>query len=126
MFFEHVATGGCQSYLVGCADTLSAVLIDPENSQTEHCRARASRVSLHIRYVIDTHADHFFAAKQLAEMVGAQAVIHHSSPPPFASLSLDDTPLVGALRIKALHTPGHTRDFMCLEFKARVFTATHC
>ena len=33
MIFEQVATGGCQSYLVGCADTLSAVLIDPEIRQ---------------------------------------------------------------------------------------------
>src|SRR5258708_19283146 len=33
MIFEHIPTGGCQSYLVGCADTRAAVLIDPEISQ---------------------------------------------------------------------------------------------
>ena len=28
MIFEQIATGGCQSYLVGCADTRIAALID--------------------------------------------------------------------------------------------------
>jgi len=35
MIFEHIPTGGCQSYLVGCADTRAAVLIDPEISQLD-------------------------------------------------------------------------------------------
>lgn len=126
MLFEQVATGGCQFYLAGRADTLSAALIDPENSQIERYFALNSRGGLHISYVIDTHADRFSAAKQLAEMVGAQAVMHHSSPTTVASLRLDDMLLVGALRIKAPHTPGHTRDSMCLEFEDRVFTATPC
>ena len=33
MIFEQIATGGCQSYLIGCADTCAAALIDPEISQ---------------------------------------------------------------------------------------------
>src|SRR5690348_18081639 len=33
MIFEHVATGGCQSYLVGCADTCAAALIDPRSEE---------------------------------------------------------------------------------------------
>ena len=45
MIFEQVATGGCQSYLIGCADTCAAALIDPEISQIDHYigspRARA-------------------------------------------------------------------------------------
>ena len=30
--------------------------------------------------------------------------------------------LVGKLRIRAIHTPGHTRDSMCLVVEDRVFT----
>src|SRR3569623_3199491 len=92
MIFEQVATGGCQSYLIGCADTLSAALIDPEISQIDRYRALAARDGLHIRYVIDTHthADHFSAAKVLGEALGAPTVMHHASPAPFASLRLDD------------------------------------
>ena len=55
MEFEQVVTGGCQSYLLGCPESLSAVLIDPENSQIDRYKALAARDGLHIRYVIDTH-----------------------------------------------------------------------
>ena len=126
MIFEHVTTGGCQSYLIGCPDTLSAALIDPEISQIDRYQALAGRAGLHIRYVVDTHthADHFSAAKQLAERLGTPTVMHQASPAPFASLRLDDDDmlLVGSLRIRALHTPGHTHDSMCLAVEDRVFT----
>jgi len=55
MIFEHIPTGGCQSYLVGCADTRAAVLIDPEISQLDRYLGLAARNGLHIRYLIDTH-----------------------------------------------------------------------
>ena len=92
MIFEQIATGGCQSYLVGCPDTPSAVLIDPEISQIDRYKALASRAGLQIRYVIDsyTHADHFSAAKQLSAMLDAPTVMHQSSPAPHAGLRLDD------------------------------------
>jgi glyoxylase-like metal-dependent hydrolase (beta-lactamase superfamily II) len=126
MIFEQVSTGGCQSYLVGCADTLSAALIDPEISHIDRYQALAARGGLRIRYVIDTHthADHFSAAKQLAEILRAPAVMHQASPTPHASLRLDDDDmlLVGKLRIRAIHTPGHTGDSMCLVIEDRVFT----
>ena len=43
MIFEQVASGGCLSYLVGCADTCAAALIDPELSQIDRYLALASR-----------------------------------------------------------------------------------
>src|SRR5580704_1181234 len=126
MIFEQVAAGGCQSYLVGCPETLSAVLIDPEISQIDRYKGLAARDGLHIRYVIDTHthADHFSAAKQLSRVLDAPAVMHQASPAPFASLRLDDDDMliVGDLRIRAIHTPGHTHDSMCLVVEDRVFT----
>jgi glyoxylase-like metal-dependent hydrolase (beta-lactamase superfamily II)/rhodanese-related sulfurtransferase len=126
MIFEQVATGGCQSYLIGCADTLSAALIDPELSQIHRYKALVGRDGLHIRYVIDTHthADHFSGAKQLAETLNVPLVMHRASPTPYAGLRLDDDDmlLVGKLRVRALHTPGHTGDSMCLVVEDRVFT----
>src|SRR3546814_4676197 len=46
------------------------------------------------------------------------------SPAPFADMRLDDGDMliVGQLRLHALHTPGHTRDSMCLVADDRVFT----
>ncbi len=126
MIFEQVTTGGCQSYLIGCANTLSAALIDPEIGEVDRYRALAARDGLHIRYIIDTHthADHFSAARPLAAALDAVVVMHHASPAPHVGLHLDDDDMliVGELRIRALHTPGHTRDSMCLAVEDRVFT----
>ena len=126
MFFEQIATGGCQSYLVGCPESCSAVLIDPEVRQINRYQAVAAREGLRIRYVIDTHthADHFSAARQVGEALQAPIVMHRLSPAPFADLRLDegDALAIGALRLTALYTPGHTRDSMCLVMDDRVFT----
>lgn len=126
MIFEQIATGGCQSYLVGCADTRIAALIDPEIRQIDHYLALATQAGVRIHYAIDTHthADHFSAAKQLSAKLGIPVVMHHASPAPFAGFRLDDGEMLalGRLRLHAIHTPGHTRDSMCLVAEDRVFT----
>ncbi len=126
MLFEQIATGGCQSYLVGCADTCSAVLIDPESSQVDRYLALATRNGLRIHYLIDTHthADHFSATRQLAKRLSVPVVMHRASPAPFVDLRVEDGEqvVVGKLRLQVLHTPGHTRDSMCLKVEDRLFT----
>src|SRR5512143_2499582 len=109
MVFEQIATGGCQSYLIGCTETRAAVLIDPEQSRIDEYLGRASQHGLHIRYVIDTHthADHFSASRELGKTLGAPVVMHRLSPAPYADFRLDDGDMLiaGGLRLKALHTP---------------------
>ena len=126
MIFEQVATGGCQSYLLGCADTCAGALIDPEVSQIDRYFALAARDALRIHFVIDTHthADHFSAARQVADRLGATRVMHRSSPAPAVDMRVDDGESIalGKLRLQVLHTPGHTADSMCLLGEDRVFT----
>jgi glyoxylase-like metal-dependent hydrolase (beta-lactamase superfamily II)/rhodanese-related sulfurtransferase len=126
LIFETVTSGGCRSYLIGCEQTCAAVLIDPELSQIDRYIALAARDGLRIRYLIDTHthADHFSATQQLARQLGVPVVMHRFSPAPFVDLRLQSGELlvVGKLRLQALHTPGHTRDSMCLCVEDRVFT----
>ncbi|HEY7852524.1 MAG TPA: MBL fold metallo-hydrolase, partial [Caulobacteraceae bacterium] len=126
MIFEQIATGGCQSYLVGCAESRCGVLIDPEMHQVDRYIGLAAREGLRVRYVIDshTHADHFSGAREIGRTLGAQVVAHRLSPAPYVDLRLEDGDqlMVGGLRLKALHTPGHTRDSMCILAGDRVFT----
>lgn len=126
MIFETVLSGGCRSYLIGCGETCAAALIDPELSQVDRYQALTARDGLRIRYLIDTHthADHFSATRQLARQLQVPVVMHRSSPAPFVDLRLDSGELlaVGRLRLQSLHTPGHTRDSMCLSVEDRVFT----
>jgi glyoxylase-like metal-dependent hydrolase (beta-lactamase superfamily II) len=126
MIFEQIATGGCQSYLVGCERTRAAVLIDPELSRIDHYRGLCAQHGLSVKYVVDTHthADHFSASRELGKALGAPVVMHRLAPAPYAELRLDDGDMLiaGDLKLKALHTPGHTRDSMSLVVGDRVFT----
>jgi glyoxylase-like metal-dependent hydrolase (beta-lactamase superfamily II)/rhodanese-related sulfurtransferase len=126
MIFEQIASGGCQSYLLGCDETRAAILIDPNLAQMDRYLGSAAKEGLRIRYVLDTHthADHFSAARELGKNLGVPVVASKLSPAPYASFRLDDGELlrVGAMRLKALHTPGHTRDSLCLLVEDRIFT----
>lgn len=126
MIFRQIAHGGCQSYIVGCEQSCVAAVIDPEVRLVDKYLASAAQDGLRIRYVIDTHthADHFSAADELGHSLGVPIVMHRDSPAPFASLRLQDGDMlmVGQLRVQAIHTPGHTRDSMCLLAEDRLFT----
>lgn len=126
MVFEAFLAGGCKSYLAGCEATRAAVLIDPELTLIERYLGFASQSGVHIRYIVDTHthADHFSASRLLGKSLSVPVVMHRLSPAPYADLRLDDGDMliVGELRLKAIHTPGHTRDSMCLVMGDRVFT----
>jgi len=126
VIFESVASGGCRSYLVGCADTCGAVIIDPEITQLDRYLGLAARHGLQIRYLIDTHthADHFSAAAELARRMSVPVVMHRASPAPFVGIRVEGGELIGIgrLRLNVVHTPGHTADSMCLVVEDRVFT----
>src|SRR5215475_8734076 len=126
MIFEQIATGGCQSYLLGCDGSHSAIVIDPHLNQIDCYLGLAAKDGLRIRYVLDTHthADHFSAAKELGKCLDVPVVTSKLSPAPYASFKLDDGEIlrVGNMRLMAMHTPGHTRDSMCILAEDRIFT----
>jgi glyoxylase-like metal-dependent hydrolase (beta-lactamase superfamily II)/rhodanese-related sulfurtransferase len=126
VIFEHLSAGGCQSYLIGCAESCAAALIDPEISLIDRYLALTAREGLRIHYLIDTHthADHFSATQQLARRLDVPVAMHRLSPAPFVDLALDDGEMlaVGTLRLTVMHTPGHTSDSICLSVEDRLFT----
>lgn len=126
MILEPFRSGGCLSYLVGCDQHCSALLIDPEISLFDRYVARASHHGLRLRYLVDTHthADHFSASRKLAGLMHVPVVMHRHSPAPFVDLRVDDgeTLIVGSLRFAVLHTPGHTADSMCLLVEDCLFS----
>jgi glyoxylase-like metal-dependent hydrolase (beta-lactamase superfamily II)/rhodanese-related sulfurtransferase len=126
VIFEHFSAGGCQSYLVGCAEACAAAIIDPEIGLIDRYLAAASRSGVRIHYLVDTHthADHFSATRKLSRQLEVPVAMHRASPAPFVELRLDDGEMlaVGKLRLQVLHTPGHTRDSMCLQVEDRLFT----
>ncbi|AQS37911.1 Zn-dependent hydrolase, glyoxylase [Shewanella psychrophila] len=127
MFFNQIRTQrGCQSYLIGCNETGSAILIDPETSQIEHYLGLLNHDSLSLHYILDTHthADHFSASKQLGSQLNVPIIMHSYSPAPFVNMHVDDGEMikVGELQLSIMHTPGHTADSISIIMKDRVFT----
>ena len=113
--------------MIGCADTHAAIVVDPEISQIENYLSIAAREGLWIHYVLDTHthADHFSASKAMADKYDDVAVVmHRNSRAPFVDMRVDDgeSLIVGKLRLRIMHTPGHTADSMCVLLDDRVLT----
>lgn len=126
MILETIEVGGCRSYILGCTQSHTGAVIDPEISAIERYRGLASKHGLTLRYAIDTHthADHFSAAREIGRALNAQVVMSHLSPAPYVDLRLDDGDMlvIGALRLRAMATPGHTADSTSLLVNDHVFT----
>jgi glyoxylase-like metal-dependent hydrolase (beta-lactamase superfamily II) len=126
VIFESIASGGCRSYLVGCPETHAAALIDPALGQLDHYLALAAQAGVRLRYLLDTHthADHFSATRELARRLGLPVVMHRATTAAHVDLRVEDGEhlQLGRLRLRVLHTPGHTPDSMCLVAENRVFT----
>jgi len=126
VIFEQIKHGGCLSYLVGCEETRSAIVVDPELGGVDRYLASAAEKGLRIRYVLDTHthADHFSGSRELARQLGAPIVMNRHSAAPFVDLRVEggETLIVGTLRLRVLETPGHTEDSMCLVLPDRILT----
>jgi glyoxylase-like metal-dependent hydrolase (beta-lactamase superfamily II) len=126
MLFEQIRSGGCLSYLVGDDETCAAMLVDPHLDQLDRYVALTLERGMRIHYVVETHthADHFSAARELGPQLGARVVMHRMSAAPYVDVRVDDgeTLVVGKMRVRMLHTPGHTDDSMCLVLPDRVLT----
>lgn len=101
-------------------------MCDPIDEPEMYLRvARESQID--IRYVIDTHvhADHISSARKLAELAGAQYVLHRSVQPsyPFLGVNENDTLDMGNVQVGILHTPGHTPEHISLLVTDRTRSA---
>ena len=126
MLFEEIRAGGCCSYLLACEATCSGILVDPELSQIDRILALLSKSGTRLHYLVDTHthADHFSATQELARRLGVPTVMHSASAAPYVDMRVDDgeTIIAGQLRLRVLHTPGHTEDSISLVLPDRVLT----
>jgi len=90
---------------------------DPIDDPELYIRS-AQENGLKIRYVIDTHlhADHVSGGHKLAEIAGAEYVLHESADTQHEFRRMRDGELLdlGNVKIQVLHTPGHTPEHISL------------
>ncbi|HEY9713753.1 MAG TPA: MBL fold metallo-hydrolase [Chroococcales cyanobacterium] len=123
---EQLNASGCKTYLVASGDTDEAWLIDPVlNNLDQYLNLLASR-RLKLTTVIDTHthADHLSACPKLVADTNCAYIMHEHGQPRGISERIKHDAVInmGSLAVKVLHTPGHTRDSICLVFPDQILT----
>src|SRR4051794_25936899 len=101
---------GCASYLIGDEDAGVAAVVDPRLDIGEYLRL-ARYLGVRIEHVLETHnhADHVSGPGRLVSATGATIHVHRDAAPDYDHEPIDDgwELELGALRVRALHTPGH-------------------
>lgn len=92
--------------------------MDPQANDVDTYIAFAKAKGMEIKYVFDTHiqADHVSGAVRLALLTGAEYCIHKAADVSFPFTAVTDNQEfdLGNVKIRVLHTPGHTPESICL------------
>jgi hydroxyacylglutathione hydrolase len=111
------------SYLIGCAATGEALVVDPNRDVNEYIRVAESE-GVRITHITETHihADFVSGSRELASRTGATVYLSDEGDEnwkyAFAAedgavlLKHGDTFKVGNIVIEAVHTPGHTPEHL--------------
>ena len=136
-------------YLVACKKTLEAIVIDPGIKEAEDKKIfeKLAKHDLKIKYIVNTHGhiDHISGNDILKQATDAEILIHENdalmladpwenlsemldfhavSPPADRLLHDGDAIKIGRLKLKVIHTPGHSSGSISLyrEAEDAVFT----
>ncbi|MBP1697281.1 MAG: hydroxyacylglutathione hydrolase [Deltaproteobacteria bacterium] len=131
-------------YLIGDEESQEGLFIDPADDTTRLLAEARSHGLDKIKYIINTHShvDHIMGNAEMANQTGAKIVIHEedatalvqtpssllemfnatTSPPADITVKEGDVIQVGNVRLKIIHTPGHSAGGMALYLDGRVFT----
>ncbi len=126
MRVHQVRVGGMQNFTYVVADegTGQAVVIDPSWDLPEIERV-IMRNGLKVKYVVNTHHhfDHTLGNDGMAASTGAK-IIQHEASELERDISVRDGDVIefGDSRLKVLHTPGHSKDSMCLVGDGKIFS----
>lgn len=146
MILETLAVGPFQAncYIVGDSESHQALVIDP-GAEFDKIWDKVARHSLQVKKIVLTHAhgDHIGAVSELLEKTAAELLLHKNDHPmlvdsnkngsanygypisingPVHFLEEGDLMECGQIRLKVLHTPGHTPGGICLLDDKALFT----
>jgi glyoxylase-like metal-dependent hydrolase (beta-lactamase superfamily II)/rhodanese-related sulfurtransferase len=115
------------SYMIGSNG--EAAVVDPQRDVDIYLKA-AEEQNLKIRHIFETHlhADFVSGHKELAARTGAKIYIGARANAEFPHVPLTDgfELKMGAVRIRALETPGHTPESVCLVITDEAKSAQPC
>ncbi|MFU8868778.1 MBL fold metallo-hydrolase [Natronococcus sp.] len=109
---------GCLGYVVGCAASGEAVVVDP-TADTDEFTVAAEEAGLSIVGVVDTHvhADHVSGGRQLADELEVPYYLSERATErdvefEYDALERNEVLAVGERELKAIASPGHTSEMI--------------
>ena len=112
------------SYIVVDEDTSKAIVIDPSWDLIE-LELVIKKNNLKIKYIVNTHHhfDHTLGNQAMAESTKAPIIQHEYSELKH-DITVKDGDFIefGNSKLKVLHTPGHSKDSICLIGDGKIFS----
>ena len=134
MIFRQLSLGPMQnfSYIIGDEKTKEAAVVDC-GWEAEKIIKEAEKEKVTISKIILTHChfDHVQKASELIEKTNATVYFHELENDEIKKFGIknakffsesNDEVFVGNIKIKIMHTPGHTHGSICLLFEDKLLT----
>jgi len=147
LIIKQIPAGPFQvlTYLVACPQSRDAVIIDPAGDE-DKILAVIQTENLRVKYILNTHghSDHVLGNHKLKSLLNVPVCMHEAddtfftdpdireissqelglTPADPADIRLKDKDVleVGTLKIKVIHTPGHTPGSVCYLVGENLFS----
>ena len=126
MKVHQILVGSMQNfaYVVEDDDTDEAIIIDP-SWDLDKIEQIITRNNLKIKYIVNTHHhfDHTLGNESMAKSTGAK-IIQHEESELQNDITVKDGDVInfGNSELRVLHTPGHSKDSICLIGDGKIFS----
>jgi len=107
------------AYIIADSTTNDAIVVDAP-AESELVVPEVKGLNVHSIVVTHRHRDHWAGIDQLLEGIKAPVYTHEADRESYAGyvdghLDHDDEIEVGGLKLRVIHTPGHTAGCICLQ-----------
>jgi glyoxylase-like metal-dependent hydrolase (beta-lactamase superfamily II) len=126
MKVHQILVGSMQNfaYVVEDEDTSEGIIIDP-SWDLDKIEEVINRNNLKIKYIVNTHHhfDHTLGNEAMANSTGAK-IIQHEESDLQNDIAVKDGDVInfGNSELRVLHTPGHSKDSICLIGDGKIFS----
>lgn len=126
MKVHQILVGNMQNftYVVEDEDTDEAIVIDP-SWDLDQIEQTIKRNNLKIKYIVNTHHhfDHTLGNESMVKLTNAKIIQHEKSELKHDIIVKNgDVIEFGNSKLTVLHTPGHSKDSMCLIGDGKIFS----